>query len=472
MSNKQYDVVVIGAGPGGYVSAIRASQLGMKVAIVEKDSRLGGTCLLRGCIPTKSMLESAEIAEHAKHAGEFGISVGDVKIDLSAVLKRKEKVVSQNAGGVQFLMKKNKVDTHYGFGSLAGTSTGGLRLVKVKGADGEQILQTRFVLLATGSVPRRIPGMEVDGKSILTSDEMLELTTMPQHLLVLGAGAVGVEFASVFRSFGCEVTVVELADRLVPVEDEDVSAEFAKIYRKRGIKVHTSTKVASVEKVEGGVIARLEPKDGKAIDVRASHLLVAVGRAPVTEGLGLEKTKVQVERGFVHVNEFNQTAEPNVYAIGDILAGKPLLAHAASAEGILAVEHMAGQNPRPIDYTQVPGCTYSSPEIGSLGLTEAKAKAAGYEIKVGKFPFSAVGKAKVINQTAGFVKIVAEAKYNQILGVHIIGPRATDLIAEAGPLLKLECTVDELVNTIHAHPTLSESMHEAAHATLGHAIHM
>ncbi|MAD60348.1 MAG: dihydrolipoyl dehydrogenase, partial [Myxococcales bacterium] len=239
----QYDLVVIGAGPGGYVSAIRASQLGMKVAIVEKDSRLGGTCLLRGCIPTKSMLESAEIAEHAMHASEFGISVGEVKIDLPAVLNRKEKVVSQNAGGVQYLMKKNKVDTHYGFGSLAGTTPGGLRQVKVATADGSITLQTKFVLLATGSVPRRIPGFEVDGQTILTSDEMLELKTMPKHLLVLGAGAVGVEFASVFRSFGCNVTVVELADRLVPVEDEEVSKEFAKIYRKRGIKVHTSTKV-------------------------------------------------------------------------------------------------------------------------------------------------------------------------------------------------------------------------------------
>ena len=469
----KYDVVVIGAGPGGYVSAIRASQVGMKVAIVEKDQRLGGTCLLRGCIPTKSMLESAEIADHASHASEFGINVGEVSIDLSAVLKRKEKVVSQNAGGVQYLMKKNKVTTHHGFGSLAGRTPTGERIVKVSGADGEETLHARFVLLATGSTPRRIPGVDVDGEAIFTSDELLELSEMPRHLLVLGAGAVGVEFASVFRSFGAEVSVVELADRLVPVEDEEVSKEFAKIYRKRGIKVHTSTKLASVERVEGGVIARLEPQDGgKAIDVRASHLLVAVGRAPVTEGLGLEQTKVRVERGFVHVNEFNQTDEPNVYAIGDILAGKPLLAHAASAEGILAIEHMAGLNPQPIDYNQVPGCTYSSPEIGSLGLTEAKAREAGYEVKVGKFPFSAVGKAKVINQTAGFVKIVAEAKYNQILGVHIIGPRATDLIAEAGPLLRLECTVEELVNTIHAHPTLAESMHEAAHATLGHAIHM
>lgn len=462
-----YDLIVIGSGPGGYVSAIRAGQLGMKVAIVEKDKRLGGTCLLRGCIPTKSMLESAEVAEHAMHAAEFGITTGAVSIDLKAVLKRKDTVVGQNASGVQYLMKKNKVDVYQGFGSLDGSGR-----VKVSSKDGAQILQSKNILLATGSVPRRIPGIEIDGEAILTSDELLELTVMPRHLIVLGAGAVGVEFASVFRSFGCEVSVVELADRLVPVEDEEVSIEFAKIYQKRGIKVYTSTKLSKVERVEGGIIATLEPQNGNPISVQGSHLLVAVGRAPVTEGLGLERTRVKVERGAIHVDEFNRTAEPGIYAIGDILIGKPLLAHAASAEGILAVEHMAGLNPRPIDYQQVPGCTYSSPEIGSLGLTERQAKEQGYEVKVGKFPFSAVGKAKVINQTAGFVKIVAEAKYNQILGVHIIGPRATDLIAEAGPLLKLECTVDELVNTIHAHPTLSEAMHEAAHATLGHAIHM
>ena len=462
-----YDLIVIGSGPGGYVSAIRAGQLGMKVAIVEKDTRLGGTCLLRGCIPTKSMLESAEVAEHAMHAADFGITTGDVSIDLKAVLRRKDTVVDQNAGGVKYLMKKNKVEVFNGFGSLEGPGR-----VKVTSKEGAQVLNTKNILLATGSVPRRIPGIEIDGEAVMTSDELLELTVMPRHLIVLGAGAVGVEFASVFRSFGCEVTVVELADRLVPVEDEDVSKEFEKIYKKRGIKVHTATKLSKVERVSGGVKATLEPKSGAPITLEASHLLVAVGRAPVTEGLGLERTKVKVERGAVHVDEFNRTAEPGVYAIGDILIGKPLLAHAASAEGILAVEHMAGLNPRPIDYTQVPGCTYSSPEIGSLGLTERQAKEQGYELKVGKFPFSAVGKAKVINQTAGFVKIVAEAKYNQILGVHIIGPRATDLIAEAGPLLKLECTVDELVNTIHAHPTLAEAMHEAGHATLGHAIHM
>ena len=462
-----YDLIVIGSGPGGYVSAIRAGQLGMKVAIVAKDTRLGGTCLLRGCIPTKSMLESAEVAEHAMHASDFGITTGDVSIDLKAVLKRKDTVVDQNAGGVKYLMKKNKVEVFNGFGSLEGPGR-----VKVTSSDGAQVLNTKNILLATGSVPRRIPGIEIDGEAVMTSDELLELKVMPRHLIVLGAGAVGVEFASVFRSFGCEVTVVELADRLVPVEDEDVSKEFEKIYKKRGIKVHTATKLSKVERVAGGVKATLEPKSGSPVTLEASHLLVAVGRAPVTEGLGLERTKVKVERGAVHVDEFNRTAEPGVYAIGDILIGKPLLAHAASAEGVLAVEHMAGLNPRPIDYAQVPGCTYSSPEIGSLGLTERQAKEQGYELKVGKFPFSAVGKAKVINQTAGFVKIVAEAKYNQILGVHIIGPRATDLIAEAGPLLKLECTVDELVNTIHAHPTLAEAMHEAAHATLGHAIHM
>jgi dihydrolipoamide dehydrogenase len=440
----------------------------MKVAIVEKDKRLGGTCLLRGCIPTKSMLESAEIADHARHASEFGITTGDVSVDLKAVLKRKDKVVGQNAGGVQFLMKKNKVEVFHGFGSLEGPGR-----VKVTPAEGApQILNTKNVLLATGSVPRRIPNVTIDGEAVLTSDELLELSTMPSHLIVLGAGAVGVEFASVFHSFGAEVTVVELADRLVPVEDEEVSKEFGRIYQKRGIKVHTSTKLSKVERVAGGVRCTLEREGADPVTVDGSHLLVAVGRAPVTEGLGLERTKVRVERGAVHVDEFNRTDEPGVYAIGDILAGKPLLAHAASAEGILAVEHMAGLNPQPIDYTQVPGCTYSQPEIGSLGLTEAKARELGYELKVGKFPFSAVGKAKVINQTAGFVKIIAEAKYNQILGVHIIGPRATDLIAEAGPLLKLECTVEELVNTIHAHPTLAEAMHEAAHATLGHAIHM
>jgi dihydrolipoamide dehydrogenase len=465
----QYDVVIIGSGPGGYVAAIRAGQLGLKTAVVEKDSKLGGTCLLRGCIPTKSMLESAEILEHTKHASEFGIQLNQpANVDIQAVLKRKDKVISQNAGGVQFLLKKNKVDVHQGFGSIVNAKQ--VKVVDQQG--GEKQLETKNIILATGSTPRKLPHLPIDGKRILSSDELLELPEIPGHLLVLGAGAVGVEFASVFRSFGSEVTIVEMANRLVPIEDEEVSAEFQKIYQKRGIQIHTSTKLISVETHKTGVTATLEPEGKPAIQISATHVLVAIGRAPVTEKIGLEKTKVQVERGFIHADEYNRTAEPGIYAIGDILAGRPLLAHAASAEGILAVEHIAGLNPRPIDYSQVPGCTYSYPEIGSLGLTEAQAKAKGYDVIVGKFPFSAIGKAKVINQTAGFVKIVSEAKYHQILGVHIIGPRATDLIAQAGPLLKLECTVEELINTIHAHPTLAEAMHEAAHATLGHAIHM
>jgi dihydrolipoamide dehydrogenase len=460
-----FDVVIIGSGPGGYVAAIRAGQLGLKTAVVEKDDRFGGTCGLRGCIPTKAMLESAEIADRARESSQFGVLVENPRVDLAGVHRHKDKVVQQNAGGVEFLFKKNKVTTFKGFGRLDGPGR-----IRVDGSD--EAINARHIVLATGSTPRRIPGVEVDGKVVLTSDELLELREMPQHLLVLGSGAVGVEFASLFRSFGCEVTVVELLDRLVPNEDEEVSKEFERVFKRRGIKVHTSTKLTQVERVEGGVRARLEPTKGQATSVTASHLLVAVGRAPVTEGLGLEKTKVQVERGFVKVDPYMRTAEPGIYAIGDIVAGTPQLAHKASAEGIVAVEHIAGKNPPPVDYGQVPGCTYSQPEIGSLGLTEKQARERGYEVKVGKFPFSAIGKARVIGVTWGFVKIVADAKYDQVLGVHIIGPRATDLIAEAGPLLKLECTVEELARTIHAHPTLSEAVHEAAEATLGHPIHI
>ena len=463
----KFDLVVIGSGPGGYVAAIRAGQLGLKTAIVEKDSRLGGTCLLRGCIPTKSMLESAAIADHARHASDFGINVGEVTVDLKKVLKRKDRVVKSNAGGVKFLMKKNKITVFNGFGVVSGQGK-----VTVKTEDGETVLETRNILLATGSVPRNLPFIEIDGERVLTSDELLELDTMPSHLLVLGAGAVGVEFASVFRSFECDVTIVELADRLVPIEDIEVSAEFAKAFKRRGIKSHVGTKLTAVEHTKKGITATLETADGKRSAVNASHLLVAVGRAPVTADIGLEARGVQLDRGFVKVDEYYRTAAPGIYAIGDIVAGTPQLAHAASTEGVTAVEHMAGLEPPTINYDHCPGCTYSNPEIGSLGLTEQQAKDAGYTLKVGKFPFSAVGKAKVIGDTTGFVKIVAEDKYNEILGVHIIGPHATDLIAEVGPLLKLECTLEELARTIHAHPTLAEAVHEAAHAALGHALHL
>jgi len=365
------------------------------------------------------------------------------------------------------LMKKNKITVFNGFGVVSGQGK-----VTVKTEDGETVLETRNILLATGSVPRNLPFIEIDGERVLTSDELLELDTMPSHLLVLGAGAVGVEFASVFRSFECDVTIVELADRLVPIEDIEVSAEFAKAFKRRGIKSHVGTKLTAVEHTKKGITATLETADGKRSAVNASHLLVAVGRAPVTADIGLEARGVQLDRGFVKVDEYYRTAAPGIYAIGDIVAGTPQLAHAASTEGVTAVEHMAGLEPPTINYDHCPGCTYSNPEIGSLGLTEQQAKDAGYTLKVGKFPFSAVGKAKVIGDTTGFVKIVAEDKYNEILGVHIIGPHATDLIAEVGPLLKLECTLEELARTIHAHPTLAEAVHEAAHAALGHALHL
>ena len=413
------------------------------------------------------MLESASLADHARHASDFGVNVGEVEIDLKAVLKRKDKVIKENAGGVAYLLKKNKVTTYKGFGSLAG---GGV--VKVAGDDGETTLQARHIILATGSAVRHIPGFDVDGERILTSDELLELDTMPSHLLVLGAGAVGSEFASVYRSFGAKVTIVELQDRLVPLEDVDVSAAFEKAFKGRGIKPLTSTRCTALEKDGDQVKAILEGPDGKETTIMASHCLVAIGRRPVTENLGLEALNIEVDRGFVKVDEFGRTGETGVYAIGDIVAGTPQLAHSASAEAIVAVEHIAGLNPPPIDYTQVPSAVYSNPEVGSLGLTEAQAKEAGHTLKVGTFPFTAVGKAKVINDTTGFVKIIAEDKYNQILGVHIIGPHATELIVAAGPMLKLECTIEELARTIHAHPTLSEAIGEAAHAALGHAIHM
>lgn len=463
-----YDVVIIGSGPGGYVAAIRAGQLGLKTAIVEKDSRFGGTCLLRGCIPTKAMLKSAELADHARHASDFGVLLGDVRIDIRKVLERKDKVVQQNAGGVAFLLKKNKVDTHNGWGAITAPGE-----VTVTTEDGKKTLATRHIVLATGSDPRRIPGYEIDGERTLTSDELLDLPAIPEHLLVLGAGAVGVEFASVYRSFGSKVTVVELMDRLVPVEDAEISKEFEKAFKRRGIDVHTATKLTALERTDTGVRARLEPTaGGKASSVTASHFLLAVGRKPMTDKIGLENTKIELDRGFIHVDEYGRTAEPGIYAIGDIVAGTPLLAHAASAEGIVAIEHIAGKNPPPINYREVPGCTYANPEIGSMGLTEQQARDAGHELKIGKFPFTAIGKAKVLGDTTGFVKVVADAKYGEILGVHIIGPQATDLIAEIGPLIKLEATLEELARTIHAHPTLSEAVGEAAHAALGHALHM
>ena len=467
MANEQFDVTIIGSGPGGYVAAIRAGQLGLKVAIVEKDTRLGGTCTLRGCIPTKQMLMSAHIYEQMQHAADFGVQASGIQLAFADVQKRKEKVVLKNTKGIEYLLKKNKVTVFKGTGKLALPGK-----VEVTDAEGKkQTLETKNIIIATGSVVRPIPGFETDGKHVVNSDHILELKEVPKSLIVMGSGAVGVEFASVYSRFGAETTIVELLPRLVPLEDEEVSKELERSFRKRGIKSQVDTKLEKLEKTENGVRVTGKTGKGETITLEAEMLLVAVGRMPYTEGLGIEGTKVKVDRGFVQVDEFQQTAEKGVYAIGDVVP-TPLLAHLASKEGIVAVEHMAGKNPRPINLRLVPNCTYCDPEIGSVGLTEAKAREQGYDVKVGKFPFSASGKARIIGEEEGFVKIVAEKKYDEILGVHIIGPHATELIAEACVAMQLESTADELGRTIHAHPTVSEAVMEAAEGVHDLAVHI
>ena len=463
---KNFDVIVIGSGPGGYVAAIRAAHLGLKTAIVEKDKKLGGTCLLRGCIPTKSLLHSADLLEEIRHAKDFGIIAGDVSFDFGGVQKAREKVVQKSAAGVEYLMRQNKIEVFSGHGRLKNSTT-----VTVDGPSGKEELQAKNIILATGSVPRNVPFIKIDGKRFVSSDEILELKEPPKSLIVLGAGAVGVEFASVYKRFGTEVTVVEMLDTLVPIEDTDVSREFEKLFKKRGVKAHLGTKLEKVETQGNSVVATLS-KDGKTFTETAEMLLVAVGRAPVTQDVGLQAAGVTADKGgYIEVDGLMRTDVDNIYAIGDIVR-TPWLAHIASAEGILAADHIAGHDPKPLNYLQTPSCTYSDPEVGSVGLTERAAKEKGYKVKVGKFPFAAIAKARIGGNTDGFVKIVSEERYDEILGVHIIGPHATDLIAEACVALRLECTTEELAHTIHAHPTLSEGVLEAAHATMGRALHM
>ncbi len=467
-SGEQFDVTIIGSGPGGYVAAIRAGQLGLKVAMVEKDTRLGGTCTLRGCIPTKQMLMSAHVYEQMQHAADFGVQATGIQLAFEDVQKRKNKVVLKNTKGIEYLMKKNKVTVFKGKGKLALPEK-----VEVTAADGtKQTIQTKNIVIATGSVVRPIPGFETDGVHVVNSDHILELKEVPKSLLVMGAGAVGCEFASVYSRFGAETTIVELLPRLVPLEDEEVSKELEKSFRKRGIKSQLDTKLEKLEKTETGVRVTGKTSKGEAVSLEAEMLLVAVGRMPFTEGLGLEGTKIKVEKGCLGVDEFQQTDEKGVYAIGDVVA-TPWLAHLASKEGIVAVEHMAGQkNVRPINLRLVPNCTYCDPEVASVGLTEAKAKELGYDVKVGKFPFSASGKARILGEEEGFVKIVSEGKYDEILGVHIIGPHGTELIAEACVAMQLESTAEELGRTMHAHPTVSEAVMEAAEGVHGLSVHI
>jgi dihydrolipoamide dehydrogenase len=471
LAEETFDVTIIGAGPGGYVAAVRGAQLGLKVAMIEKEKggKLGGTCGLRGCIPTKQLLMSARYYELTAHLKEFGINIGDVSYDFAAVQKRKADVVDKNSKGVSFLMKKNNIKVFNGVGKIL--APGKIEVAKEDGK--KEIINTKNIIIATGSVVKPFPGFETDGKQVVNSDQILELEQVPKSLIVMGAGAVGVEFASVYARFGCETTIVEFMPRLLPIEDEEVSKELERNFKKRGIKIQTGTKLEKLEKTENGVKVNGTDANGKPVKLEAQMFLVAVGRMPYTEGLGLENTKVEVDqkRGTIKVDNFYRTAEPGIFAIGDVI-DTPWLAHLASKEGIVVVEQIAGQHAEPINMRLVPNCTYCDPEVASVGLTEAKAKAEGYDVKIGKFPFSASGKARILGETEGFVKIVSESKYDEILGVHIIGPHATELLAEACVAMQLESTAEELGKTIHAHPTVSESVMEAAEGVHNLTIHI
>ena len=471
----EYDVVVIGAGTGGYVAAIRAAQLGLKVAVVEKQKALGGTCLIWGCIPTKALLEHAHalrIAQAAKEWGLAGIDGAAVRIDMAAVHARKDKIVTGLTGGIEMLFKKNKIEWLKGTARL----TGGLG-VEVTLHDGtkQSLTAGREIIVATGSTPRSVPGIEVDRKRIIFSDEAIHLPAVPKSIAIMGSGAVGVEFASIFKSYGSEVTVIELLPRLVPGEDEAVSAELERSFKKRGIKVMTGAKVTAATAGPNLVEVDVQSADTKTHKLNFELLLVATGRGPVTEGLGAADRGIKMDRGYVVVDPLFKTSVPGISAIGDVITlGGPhyQLAHVSSMEGILLAERIAGHSVQPINYDHVPRCTYTEPEIGSVGLTEAQAKAQGHDVRIGTFPFRALARARMAGETDGFVKIVAEKKYDEILGVHIIGPRATELIAEAVMALRMEVTVAELIKTIHAHPTMSEAVGEASHAAHGAAIHI
>jgi dihydrolipoamide dehydrogenase len=467
-----YDVVVIGAGTGGYVAAIRAAQLGMKVAVVEKQKALGGTCLIWGCIPTKALLEHAHALKIIQNAKEWGVAVpaGTPAIDMGQVHTRKDKVVNGLTKGIEFLFKKNKIDWIKGTARLVGKG-------KVDLFEGDkQTLESREIIVATGSQPRSVTGIEIDRKRIITSDEAIHLKEVPKSLVIMGSGAVGVEFASIYRRFGSEVTIIELLPRLVPVEDEAVSSELEKSFKKQGIKSLTGTKVTKATDNGKSVEIEAQTPDGKTQKLSAEVLLVATGRGPVTTGLGAEELGLQMEKGYIRVDEMYRTSVAGVSAIGDVITlgapGHPQLAHVSSAEGILVAERLAGREVRPLNYEHVPGCTYCDPEVGSVGITEAEAKTRGYDVQIGSFPFGVLGRAKMAGETEGFVKIVVDKKYDEVLGVHMIGPRSTELVAEAVLALRLECTAEELINTIHAHPTFSEAVGEAAHAAHGAAIHM
>ncbi len=467
----QYDLVVIGAGTGGYVAAIRAAQLGLHVAVVEKQKALGGTCLIWGCIPTKALLEHAHALKVAQHGAEWGLSIGqDVTIDMARVQARKDKIVSGLTRGIDYLFKKNKITWIKGTARLQGN--GGVTVVEGE----KQDLLAKEIVVATGSAPRSVPGIEIDRRRIITSDEAIGLNAVPKSMMVVGSGAVGVEFASIFRRFGTDVTLVELLPRIVPLEDESISAELEKSFKKQGIAVLTNSRVTSARATGDGVDVEVSVAGGASETKRVEYLLVATGRGPVTAGLGAEEVGLELVSGYVKVDELYRTRVPHISAIGDVITfgqpGHPQLAHVSSAEGVVTAERIAGHETRPINYDHVPSCTYCDPEIGSVGLTEHEARERGYDVRIGTFPMGVLARARIAGEAEGFVKIVAEKKYDEVLGVHMIGLRSTELVAEATLALRLECTVEELIRTIHAHPTMAEGVGEASHATHGAAIHI
>jgi dihydrolipoamide dehydrogenase len=474
----EFDVVIIGSGTGGYVAGIRAAQLGLKTAVVERAPVLGGTCLNWGCIPTKALLEHAHALKIAQEWREWGLTIGEalqgsgaLGLDMNQVHARKDKIVKGLTGGIELLFKKNKIEWIKGNGRLAGKNT-----VDITEGQKQTLVARKEIIVATGSQPRSVPGIEIDKTRIITSDEAIHLRDVPKSIVILGSGAVGVEFASIFRRFGSDVTIVELLPRLVPIEDDAISAELERSFKKQGIKVLTGTKVTSARAGATGVELDARTPDGNTTKLASEFLLVATGRGPVTNGLGAEEAGLRLERGYLRVDREFRTNVPGISAIGDVITldqpGHPQLAHLSSAEGIALAERIAGQDFRPINYDQVPGCTYCDPEIGSVGLSEKEAQARGYDVRVGTFKFGVLARARIAAETEGFVKIVADRKYDEILGVHMIGPRSTELVAEATVALRLECTVEELIRTIHAHPTMSEAVGEAAHATHGAAIHV
>ena len=462
-----FDVAIIGAGPGGYVAAIRANQLGLRAAVIERESRLGGTCLLRGCIPTKVLLHDAALLTKIRRAARYGFNTADVEVDFSKIQKRKNDIIGQLTKGVDYLFKKNKITRFEGIASIAGPGR-----IAVKSKDSTTEVRAKNIVIATGSEPRSLPGYDIDGQFVITNNEALDLAEIPGSMVIVGAGAVGVEFASIYASLGTRVTLLEVLPNVVPIEDEEVSKELARWMKKQGIDVFTGARLESATTKKGVLEVEFVTAKDETKRIKADKLLMATGRAPNTSGIGLEKIGVATDgKGYISVDDRMRTSVGGVYAVGDIVP-TPWLAHVASAEGVVAVEHMAGRKPVPINYAHVPGCTYCEPQVASVGLTEKAAREAGHAVKIGKFPFSALGKAMIEDAPEGFVKVVADGKYGEILGVHMIGAHVTEMIAEGVAAMGLEATAADLVHTIHAHPTMSEAVHEAVEGIYGAPIHM